>query len=42
MTILGDVMKEVVDLIEQAGMDVSVWDCDDVHKCNMYIHIRRG
>ena len=35
-----DVMKEVVTLIEQAGMGVSVWDNDDVHRYNMYIHIR--
>lgn len=37
-----DVMKEVVALIEQAGMDVSVWDNDDVHANNMYIQIRCG
>ena len=35
-----DVMKEVVALIEQAGMIVSVWDNDDVHANNMYIDCR--
>lgn len=35
-----DVMKEVVDLIEQAGMDVTVWNMHNVHENNMYIHVR--
>ena len=37
---VSDVMKEVVDLIEQAGMDVTFKEGND-HRA-MYIHIRRG
>ena len=34
---VSDVMKEVVDLIEQAGMDVTAWENDRDHANNMYI-----
>ena len=34
---VSDVMKEVVDLIEQAGMDVTAWENDEDHANNMYI-----
>ena len=37
---VNDVMKEVEDLIEQAGMDVTFKEGND-HRA-MYIHIRRG
>ena len=37
---VSDVMKEVVDLIEQAGMDVTFKEGNGER--TMYIHIRRG